>query len=83
MLQILYGNTHGKPELRQRAIELWEALPPEKNELLKFWIKGGIEMTNALETQAFIQLTNEHCLKGDCAQCRLGILRRTGEQAAK
>lgn len=40
-------------------------------------------MTNALETQAFIQLTNEHCLKGGCAQCRLGILRRTGEQTAK
>lgn len=83
VLQILYGNIHGKPELRQRAVELWEALPPEENKPLKFWIKGGIGMTNALETQAFIQLTDEHCQKGDCTRCRLAILRRAGEQAAK
>ncbi len=76
VLQNFYGNMHGKPELRQRAIDLWEALPPEENNLLDFWKIEGIMPANALESQALLQLSNEHCSRGACGRCRLGMLRR-------
>lgn len=74
-LQIFYGNRHGREELRPRALHLWEELPPERNQVLRFWISGGICPVNALESQALLQLTLEYCGRKRCARCPLNTQR--------
>jgi hypothetical protein len=56
----------------EKAIELLEMLPSEKNSIINKWkvIYPGIN--TALESQAFIELKNNYCDKKRCIDCRIG-----------
>lgn len=36
------------------------------------WRECGLEVTNAGDTQALIQLKKEYCDKRECLRCRIG-----------
>ena len=67
-----YGNQHGSQEHKDHAIELLEQLPPEGNRIIRLWKQVGITAENAAQSQALIQLYNEHCSQHDCLHCQLG-----------
>ncbi|WP_343634439.1 DUF2851 family protein [Fluviicola sp.] len=64
---------------RNKAFEILELLPAEKNEKITTWKNLGIKPANALESQGLIELTNEFCLKKKCLDCVIGntILKRS------
>lgn len=75
VLQILYGRLQGREEtFNSRAFELLESLPAEENRYTKFWEYEGIRITNALESQALLQLSREYCDRGRCRECPLKAL---------
>lgn len=57
---------------RNKAFELLEMLPQEKNEKITAWKNVGVVPANALESQGLIELTNEFCLKKSCLKCVIG-----------
>lgn len=58
--------------LNQRAVELLEALPPERNSIVSSWNSCGINAETAADSQALIQLKRCYCDKRDCLRCRFG-----------
>ncbi len=68
----VYGDLRDKPELKDRAIAFLEAIPPEKNKIVKYWAGHSIEAQTALETQGLIQLKNRYCELKKCLNCEIG-----------
>ncbi len=54
---------------RNKAFEILELLPPEKNEKITSWKHAVVKAANALESQGLIELTNEFCAKKKCLDC--------------
>lgn len=68
----LYGEQMNKPHLCERAIAFLEALPAERNAIVRRWEAIGIKVCNALESQGLIQLKNTYCDKKRCLECPVG-----------
>lgn len=67
-----YGVLHGNQELKDRAIDILRQMPPESNRITRQWGKEH-RPQNAAQSQALIQLYNEHCTKKDCLRCAIGF----------
>lgn len=66
------GRHRQREELCDRAFDLLEELKPENNYIIRMWQQCGLEVRNAGDTQALIQLKKEYCDKRDCLRCRFG-----------
>lgn len=71
-LLFLYGEKSGKETLKQKAVEILESLPTEKNALVIEWKSLGIKIETAYDSQAFIHLKKNYCEQKKCIQCRIG-----------
>ena len=80
-LLFAYGKRKKLPEYCQRAITLLESIPPEHNHIVSMFVRAGIPVYNASDTQALIQLKREYCEKRKCLYCRIGfrLLKRSVE----
>ena len=67
-----YGEIKDQQEFKDRAFDLLEALPPEKNHIIRKWKDLGVPAENALETQGLIELRNAYCKKKKCLTCAIG-----------
>lgn len=74
-----YGRYKSDDSLCERAINIWDSLPPETNSIIRKWADAGVTCFNAADTQALIQLTQRYCHPRDCLRCRFGseFIRRT------
>ncbi|MDR1747034.1 MAG: DUF2851 family protein [Tannerella sp.] len=68
-----YGRKKNQPSFCNRALQLLEEIPPEHNSLITPFIRAGIPVKNAADTQALIQLRREYCEKKKCLYCRIGF----------
>ncbi|MDD2435974.1 MAG: DUF2851 family protein [Massilibacteroides sp.] len=69
-----YGKEKNKLEFCERAIQLQERLPAEQNAIIRLFEKAGVNIKNAADSQAVIQLKREYCEKKKCMYCRIGYL---------
>lgn len=67
-----YGNTMGKPELCDRAIDLLHTLAPEDNTFVRLFTAAGIDCRDAFTSQAIVQLRRNYCEGRKCLYCRIG-----------
>lgn len=58
---------------REKAVELLEQLPSEKNSIIDNWTDLGFRPKSALESQGLIELKNELCTRKQCLSCKIGI----------
>ncbi|MDH5367512.1 MAG: DUF2851 family protein [Cyclobacteriaceae bacterium] len=72
-LLVAYGKSIDKQELVDKAISLLESTPPEKNNITRKWDILGENATSAFDSQAQIELFNNHCKKKRCLQCAVGL----------
>ncbi|MGM0651049.1 MAG: DUF2851 family protein [Bacteroidota bacterium] len=68
----LYARMRDEQQYADTAISLLEALPPENNRIIREWDKLGINASNALDSQALIQLKNRYCIEKKCLFCNIG-----------
>ena len=68
-----YGRHLGKESLCDRAFDLLEELPAENNNIVRMWRECGLEVDNAGDSQALIQLKKLYCDRKDCLRCRIGF----------
>lgn len=71
-LLFAYGKYKADDALCDRAISLLEGLRAEDNSIVKSWVALGLKPGNAAQSQALLQLKNEHCDKFLCLQCSVG-----------
>jgi Protein of unknown function (DUF2851) len=57
----------------EKAMNLLEALKPEKNKITRTWDQLNFSAQNAAESQGSIELYNEFCLKKACLTCNIGV----------
>ena len=67
-----YGKYKGDERLCDRSFNFLEQLKAENNYIVRMWHDCGLEVTNAGDSQALIQLKKEYCDKKDCLRCRIG-----------
>jgi hypothetical protein len=68
----LYGENQNLSLLKDRALEILEQLAPENNSIIKRWAGAGIAASNALESQALLQLQHNYCEPRKCLECTIG-----------
>ena len=67
-----YGRHASKEQLCDRAFDFLEQLKAENNYIIRMWQECGLEVKNAGDSQALIQLKNEYCDRKDCLRCSFG-----------
>jgi hypothetical protein len=74
----LYGQERGDDRYKDRALDLLEAIPGERNQIISEWNKLGLETKQASQTQALLQLKHSYCDQKRCLDCAIGcnILKR-------
>lgn len=68
-----YGQKSRQDEYCERALNLLENIPAEKNHIVTIFCQAGIEAHNSGDSQALIQLKKEYCDKKKCLYCRIGF----------
>lgn len=68
----VYGRSTGDDRFTDRAVNLLESVPAEKNHIIAEWDSLGIKAAKAFESQALIQLRNEYCYHKRCLECSIG-----------
>lgn len=58
---------------QEKALELLNVLPAENNSITRKWMQLGIKLKSAYESQALIEIYNEHCSKNKCLSCEIGV----------
>ena len=54
------------------VFDFLEELKAENNHIVRMWQQCGLEVENAGDSQALIQLKKEYCDKKECLRCRIG-----------
>ncbi len=68
-----YAKHKDVPDLLDRAVALLEQLPAEDNQITRLWDNIGLNVRNAFDSQASIELYNEFCSQKRCLSCQIGI----------
>jgi hypothetical protein len=72
-VQFLFARKHGGDGQQEKALQLLEALPAEKNHIIDDWQNCGWSAANAAQSQALIQLRNNYCNSRQCLSCVIGL----------
>ena len=67
-----YGIIIEQAKYGDKALALLEKLPPEDNVVTRGYAKGGLEVINALHSQALLHLKRNYCDKKRCLDCNIG-----------
>jgi hypothetical protein len=67
-----YGIGKDSKRHREHAVQILESLPPEDNLDIRNWRAAGLEVADALRTQALLQLKSSYCDNRRCLSCRIG-----------
>lgn len=75
-----YGRHQSKEKYCDRAFDFLEQQKAENNHIVRMWKECGLNVDNAGDSQALIQLKNEYCDKKNCLRCRIGYEYLKGER---
>ncbi len=68
----LYGKKQKQAKVEDFALQLLENIKPEENKIISQWRNLNVSITNAQQSQAFLQLYNEYCKPQKCLWCAIG-----------
>lgn len=72
-LLVAYGRLRDEQRYVDRAIDVLEHIPCERNKILRTWEALGVRAFNAADSQGLIELYNNFCLKRRCLDCNIGF----------
>ena len=72
-IQFLYAARQDTNKLQERALQLLEDVPAEKNNITRLWAENDWHAANAAQSQALIQLYNDYCSAKKCLECTIGL----------
>lgn len=70
---VAYGKFNDQQDHIDRAVEILQQLPPENNNITRYWADVGMKVNNAFDSQALIEIFNHFCSKKKCLSCNIGV----------
>ncbi len=67
-----YGRYKSEEKYCDKALELLQQIPVEKNNITTLFQNFGFKLQSAYDSQAVIQLKKEYCESYSCARCPIG-----------
>jgi hypothetical protein len=67
-----YAYQKGNEELKEKAIQILEDIPAERNSIISEWKNIGVMSDSAYDSQALIHLKKHYCDEKKCLHCRIG-----------
>ncbi len=67
-----YGKRRDEEKYCDRALSLLESIKPERNSIVRDFQLLGVDVKNAFDSQALIQLKREYCSQRKCLYCKIG-----------
>lgn len=71
-LLVAYGRRQADISYVERAQKILESVPAENNRILRSWAALDLQVKNAFDSQALIQLFNSYCVPRRCLDCTIG-----------
>lgn len=71
-LLFCYGKFHKDESYCEKALRFLESTDAEDNTIVRDFARAGIRATNAMQTQALLQLYNHYCKRKRCLECSIG-----------
>lgn len=68
-----YGKYGQQANYQTRAFYLLESIAAEKNKVVSQYENAGVEIGNAYQTQALLQLRKNYCNQKKCLNCGIGL----------
>ncbi len=68
----VYGIIKNDETYKERALVFMEKIKAEQNTIVKKWIDVGIDVKNASQSQALIELKKNYCNSFKCLKCGIG-----------
>lgn len=70
-IKYAYSLSIGKP-MEEEIFEILSEVKAENNSIIKSYNQLGIKINSALDSQAFLYLYENKCLKKQCLSCKIG-----------
>jgi hypothetical protein len=70
---VAYGKSRDEQRFVDRAVQLLQETPSEKNNILQSWEELGLISKTAFDSQGLIELHNSFCLRRRCLDCNIGF----------
>jgi len=67
-----WAKAHSQERKMQEAFELLRTIPAEKNHIIERWKMLGVQIDNAADSQTFIHLYQDYCIRHRCFNCDVG-----------
>jgi hypothetical protein len=67
-----YGKNKNKENFVEKSLELLSSIKSENNYIVNSFVRVGVNVTHAGDSQALIQLKKEYCELKKCIFCRIG-----------
>jgi len=71
-LLVAYGKAKDDWSLVDRAVNILQQIPSEKNKIITIWKKLGYVSKNAFDSQGLIELYQNFCQRRQCLNCTIG-----------
>lgn len=68
-----YGKYTSQANYQTRAFYLLESISAEKNIIISQYLAAGVDVENAYQTQALLQLRKGYCNEKRCLNCGIGL----------
>jgi hypothetical protein len=72
-LLVAFGKAKDDQDYIDKAIDILQHTPAEKNSIVELWTQLGARSESAFYSQALIELHNNYCLKRRCLDCSIGF----------
>ncbi len=66
------GNKKEDQKIKDKAMDILELLPPERNNIIQRWENINIKPKNAFDSQSFLALYRYFCNQKKCLHCKVG-----------
>lgn len=82
---LAYAQWNADEEQMEKAFSLLDKIPAEANRYTECWVRAGLPIRNAMDSQALLHLYREYCEPHKCMNCRIGcwILKNRHESSNK
>ena len=67
-----YAHQKNNQDLKDKALQLLEQIPGERNAIITGWQNLGLESESAYDSQSLLQLKKQYCDEKKCLRCRIG-----------
>lgn len=76
-----YGIYHDNQKLKDKSLGFLSEMEPEDNVVIRKFVSLGVNVSNAQQTQALLQLYNSYCKRRKCLNCRVFSALKTVDRA--